>query len=89
MSSPDPESLSLLAKVVAAGTAVAAPITWIYTQLGKKADKVEVEKGFKALTTELATQRERQADIFQEISKNESKNEQRHRELLMHLLERK
>lgn len=44
MSAPDPEGMSLAAKVVAAISAVGAPIAWLYTQLGKKADKEDVKK---------------------------------------------
>lgn len=44
MSAPDPEGMSLLGKVVAAGAAVATPIVWLWKQLDKKADRDEVKK---------------------------------------------
>lgn len=47
MSAPDPEGMSVAAKVIGALSAVGAPIVWIYTQLGKKADKAETEKCLK------------------------------------------
>lgn len=44
MSAPDPEGMSLAAKVIGALSAVGAPIAWLYTQLGKKADKEDTKK---------------------------------------------
>ncbi len=44
MPTPDPEGMSLLGKVIAAGTALATPIVWLWTKLDKKADKVEVDR---------------------------------------------
>ena len=44
MSTPDPEGFSLLAKVVAAGSAILAPVGWLYSKLDKKADKAEFKE---------------------------------------------
>lgn len=48
MSSPDPDSFGLLAKVLGALTAVGLPIwgarTWLDTRFSKKADKVVTDK---------------------------------------------
>lgn len=48
MSTPDPEGMTLLAKVMGAAVAVGAPIVagykWIGGQLDKKADKSEVDR---------------------------------------------
>ena len=47
MSTPDPEGMTLAAKVIAALVAVGTPITWLYSQLSKKADKEELAKCLK------------------------------------------
>ena len=48
MSAPDPESVSLLTKVLGAATAIIAPVWGAYkvieTKLDKKADKSEVDR---------------------------------------------
>ena len=93
MSAPDPEGMSLLAKVIAAGTAVVAPIwggmKWLDTRLDKKADRQAVKEAFEKLDTELGTQRGHIAKIFDQMRDAEGVSEKRHRELMMHLLERK
>ena len=43
----DPESFGLLGKVAAAATVVLAPVGWLWTQLGKKADKIDLDKSLK------------------------------------------
>lgn len=51
MAAPDPEGMSLLSKVIAAGTAVIVPIwgarTWLEKRFETKADKGDVEKSLK------------------------------------------
>ena len=89
MATPDPEGFSLLAKVVAAGTAILAPVGWFWTRLDKKADKQTVNKQFEAVANELATQRGHIAHIFDQMREDRSAAEERHREVLMHLLEAK
>ena len=48
MSTPDPESMGLLGKVMAAAAAVVVPVwgarTWIENRFSKKADKESTEK---------------------------------------------
>ena len=89
MASPDPESFGILAKVVAAGSAVATPIVWLWTRLDKKADKHTVNSQFQAVQNELATQRGHIGHIFDQMRDDRNAAEARHREVLMHLLERK
>ena len=89
MAAPDPESFSLLAKVVAAGGAVATPIVWLWTKLDKKADKHTVNNQLQEVKNELGVQRNHIAKIFDKLGEAESRNEDRHRELLMHLLKGK
>ncbi len=52
---------------------------------GKKADKQDIVE----IKEELNIQRGHIAKVFDSLTAAESKNEERHRELLMHLLERK
>lgn len=92
MSAPDPEGIGLLAKFLGACAAIGVPIGagWKYhkhleEKLDRKADKETLE----GIQGELSTQRQRIVEVFEQIRGNESKSEQRHRELLMHLLERK
>lgn len=51
----------------------------------KKADKQDIAE----IKNELNTQRGHIAKVFDRLNEAEGKNEERHRELLMHLLERK
>jgi len=44
MSSPDPETLGLIAKIGGVLAAAAAPIVWVHRQLDSKADKTEVAR---------------------------------------------
>lgn len=93
MSTPDPESVGLLAKVIAAGVAVVAPIwgarTWLDKRFEKKADKHVVTTEFQTVKNELGTLRATQAKIFDKLAESETRNEDRHREVLMYLLENK
>jgi len=80
MSAPDPESFGLLAKVIAAGTAVMAPIGWLYTKLDKKADKHAVNNSIHEVKLEQTHQRDIQAKLFdklEEHAKADSDNFQR------------
>ena len=78
MSAPDPEGLSLLAKVIAAGTAVAAPIGWLWAKLDKKADKAEVDRQ----RDNIAKIFEKMEDHAQRLSDHASRDEQLFREVL-------
>ena len=89
MSAPDPESFSLLAKVIAAGTAIAAPIGWLYAKLEKKADKKEVfaeltlhRKYFTDVFEKMETHARRDEDLFREVMGTMS---QHHAEILREL----
>lgn len=81
MAAPDPEGMTLLAKVLGAGAAVVVPV-WGFVKLwDKKADKHTVNNELQTINNQLAEQRGM-------LAESESKNEERHRELLMHLLKR-
>lgn len=74
MSAPDPEGMSLLAKVLAAAAAVVAPIwgaySWLDGKLAKKADKVEVDRHrdyFVKVFEKLEEHAKRDEDNFNEL----------------------
>lgn len=88
MATPDPESFGLLGKVLGAATAVLVPV-WGFVKLwDKKADKSAVKAGFEEVREELTRQRDVQAKIFDHIRESDQKGEERHRELLMHLVKK-
>lgn len=89
MSSPDPEGIGLATKVIGAIVAVGTPITWLWAKLDKKADKHAVAEQFQTMTNELTVQRGHIGKIFEQMRDMEQVSEERHRELMMHLLERK
>ena len=86
MSAPDPEGISLLAKVVAAGAAVIAPLwgawTWLDKRLEKKADKVEVEATAIEFREEFKTHRSYFAKVFDQMRENEQRAQDRHERLM-------
>lgn len=90
MAAPDPEGIGLLAKVIGAAAAIGVPIggayKWLDSRLDKKADKSEVEKQFTALNAEMTTQRGNVGKIFDQMKESDRIAEERHRELLMHLI---
>lgn len=92
MATPDPESAGLVAKVVGGLVAIAAPIfgVWAYLEkrLDKKADKSHVATQFQDVKNELTIQRGHIGKVFDKLAEADAKNEERHRELLMHMLER-
>ena len=93
MSAPDPEGFSLLSKVLAAGVAATAPIIGAYKfldhRLGKKADKDMVASALAKIDEEFVLHRGYFKDVFNKITDAEHTAEARHRELLMHMLEKK
>ena len=88
----DPDSLSWVAKVAGGLAAVVVPVlgarSWVDRRFEKKADKEAVAEQFQTVTTELTIQRGHIAKVFDKLGEAEAKNEERHRELLMHLLEK-
>lgn len=90
MATPDPEGVSLLAKVIGAAAAIVVPIggayKWLDSRFDKKADKSEVDKQFSALNAEMTTQRGNVGKIFDQMKESDRIAEERHRELLMHLI---
>jgi len=93
VASPDPEGFSIAAKVIGALAAIGLPIggvyAWLERRFDKKADKHIVNSQFQAVQNELGTLRGTQAKIFDQMREDRGAAEQRHREVLMHLLDRK
>lgn len=89
MDAPDPEGVSILTKAVIAATPLVAA-AWGFVKLwDKKADKHAVNNAVNEVKLELGVQRGHIGQIFQQMRDMEKVSEERHRELLMHLVERK
>jgi transcriptional regulator of met regulon len=82
MSSPDPESFSLLAKVITAGGVVATPIVWLWTKLDKKADKHSVNNSIHEMKTEQVLHRTYFANVFEKMEQHARRDEELFREVL-------
>lgn len=71
MSAPDPEGMGLLSKVLAAGTAVVAPIwiarTWLENKFSKKLGTDEFGEFMKRFDQHCRDDRETQAKLFDKI----------------------
>jgi len=93
MSTPDPEELGLLAKVIAAGVAVIAPAwgawAWLDKRFDKKADKHTVTSQLQAINNELTHQRSTQAKLFDQIRDSDQRAQDRHERLMEKLAERR
>ena len=82
MSAPDPEGLSLLAKVLIAGTAVVTPI-WGFLKLwDKKADKHTVRNDFQRVEGEQAIHRKYFEKAFEKMEEHARRDEQLFREVM-------
>lgn len=82
MSTPDPEGMTLLAKIAGAATAVGAPFLAMWKMLDKKADKNTVANTFQEVKSELSLHRGYFKDVFEQMREMESKASDRHVELL-------
>jgi hypothetical protein len=86
MSAPDPDSLSLLQKLIAGASAIVLPVLGVKIHLDKrfdrKADKESVSAEFKEVRDELSYQRETQAKIFDQMRQNEQRAQDRHERLM-------
>ena len=71
MSSPDPESYSLLAKVLGAATAVVVPVwgarSWLEKRLGQKVSKDDFKEFCTRFDQHVRDDREIQAKLFDKI----------------------
>ena len=89
MSAPDPEGMSLLAKVIAAGSAIVAPIwalhKWLDSRFDKKADKDVMKSAIGKLDGELETHRGYFAKVFDQMRDNEQRAQDRHERLMERL----
>lgn len=86
MATPNPDDMSLLAKVIGAAAAVITPLwgahKWLDGKLDKKADKDDVHRSFADMTDELSTQRASIGKIFDQIRQNEQRAQDRHERLM-------
>jgi hypothetical protein len=93
MDAPDPEGMSLLAKVVAAAVAFVVPVwgarSWLEKRFALKVDKHSYKNDQQTLSSTLEVYRVDISRIRDVLRDQDAVAEQRHRELLMHLLERK
>lgn len=88
MDAPDPEGFSLLAKLIAAASAIIFPSWAGWNWLDKTyARKQAVNNEIKDVKDELGVQRGHIGKIFEQMRDAEKIAEARHRELLMHLIE--
>lgn len=80
----------VLAKLAAAAASLFATAfgyhKWMDGKLAKKADKHTVNNELHAVKTEIGVHREHIGKIFDQLRENEQRAEDRHRELVMHLL---
>ena len=90
MATPDPEGFSMLTRILAAGAAVIAPVAgaykWVDYRLDKKADKEAVRAAYESLNNEMTVQRGNIGKLFDKVADESKVGEERHREILMHLL---
>lgn len=85
MDAPDPEGMSLLSKVIAAGIAVLTPI-WGFLKLwDKKADKHAVNNQIQEVKAEQGLHRQYFKDVFNQMRENEQRANDRHERLLERL----
>ena len=89
MSAPDPEGMSLLAKVIAAGTAVVAPIwggmKWLDGRFDKKADRDDMDSAIGKIDHEFEIHRGYFAKVFDQMRDSEQRAQDRHERLMERL----
>ena len=85
MSTPDPEGMSLLAKVIAAGSAIVAPIWALHKWLDGRFDKKADKEAISAIDDELETHRGYFAKVFDQMRDNEQRAQDRHERLMERL----
>lgn len=85
MSAPDPESYGLLAKVVAAGTVIAAPIGWLWTKLDSKVSKGEFKEFCDRVDDHIKRDQEIQGKLFDQMRENEQRAQDRYERLMERL----
>lgn len=93
MSAPDPEGMTLLAKALGWASAVVVPVwiarSWLDKRFQLKLDKHSYKSDQTALFGTLDVYRKDITNIYDVLRKQEADAETRHRELLMHLLEKR
>lgn len=82
MSTPDPEGMSMLAKVVTAGAVVATPLWGLFKLWNKKADKHTVANQIQKVENEVALHRGYFKDVFNQMRENEQRAQDRHERLM-------
>jgi hypothetical protein len=86
---PDPESTSMLAKLIAVAVAIFTPVAGLWTyvdrRFAKKADITHVDAEFKKVHDELKQARATQAKIFDQIRDSDQRAQDRHERLMERL----
>lgn len=82
MDAPDPEGMSLLAKVISAGVVLVTPI-WGFLKLwDKKADKHVVKGDLQRLQSESDLHRQYFKDVFKSLEDHSRRDEELFREVM-------
>lgn len=82
MAAPDPEGMSLLAKVVAAGVAVGTPVWGFFKLWDKKADKHTVNNQLQEVKTEQSLHRSYFKDVFEKLDSHQRRDEELARKIM-------
>ena len=89
MSAPDPEGMSLLAKVIAAATAIIAPVwglqKWLDARFDRKADKEVMDTAIEKIDHEFEIHRGYFAKVFDQMRDSEQRAQDRHERLMERL----
>lgn len=89
MATPDPEGMSILGKVVAAGAAVLAPVVgvwkWLDHRIEKKLDKADFKEAMMRFDAHAENDRNIQEKLFDQIRENEQRAQDRHERLMERL----
>lgn len=89
MPSPDEFWQWLVGGIASAAGGMFGYHKYVDNRIEKKADKTEMREGFTEIREEMARSRDVQAKLFDQQRESDQKSEERHRELLMHLVQRK
>lgn len=80
--SADPESYGVLAKVIAAGTAIAAPIGWLWAKLDGKLSKGDFKEFVDRFDDHVKRDQEIQGKLFDQMRDNEQRAQDRYERLM-------
>ena len=89
MSTPDPDSISWLAKLGGMMVAVVTPVlgarTWVDRRLDRKADKLDVAESFREVREDLDNHGKYIAKMFDQMRENEQRAQDRHERVMERL----